>query len=148
MYVKAYGFNEPQDGSLKIKSVCVPSDESKTRTCSFVISGLSLKEVKALLYRVIRKRSHICYHLYYYTSVWVKKKIVSFVNTANFFLHVLNTFMYKSVQLYTYPQFEHECSLCWNELKPVHSHNMIHVQYIIIFSLQHSIFSHCVHVNI
>lgn len=31
MYVKAYGFNEPQDGSLKIKSVCVPSDESKTK---------------------------------------------------------------------------------------------------------------------
>lgn len=51
----------------------------------------------------------------------VKTEIVSFLSTAkHFFLQVLNTFfMYKSVQLYTYPQFENECSLCWNELKPV-----------------------------
>lgn len=31
------------------------------------------------------------------------------------------------VHLYTYTDFEHECSLCRNELKPIHSYFMITV---------------------
>lgn len=91
--------------------------------------------------------------LYIYIYIWVcvvKKRKLSHLWWALpffFYKYWILLCMYKSVQLYTYPQFEHECSLCWNELKPVHSHNMILVNHYFFF-LEHSNFSQCLHVNI